>query len=54
VFQGTTAGQVIGPILFSNLIEWKDQDWSWGMPFYLAIAVIGGLVMYSVKPPKST
>jgi len=53
VFQGTTAGQVIGPILFSNLIEWQGQDWRWGMPFYLAVAVIGGLVMYSVKPPKS-
>ena len=53
VFQGTTAGQVIGPIVFSNLIEWKDGDWSWGLVYALSIAVIGGLVMYSIKPPKS-
>ena len=53
VFQGTTAGQVIGPIVFSNLIEWKGGDWSWGLVYALSIAVIGGLVMYSIKPPKA-
>ena len=53
VFQGTTAGQVIGPIVFSNLIEWQHRDWSWGLVYYLGIAVIGGLVMYAVKPPRS-
>jgi MFS family permease len=53
VFQGTTAGQVIGPIVFSHLIEWKNGDWSWGAVYVLSIAVMGGLVMYSIKPPKS-
>ena len=53
VFQGTTVGQVFGPIMFSNLIEWQDQDWSWGLQYFLVIAVIGGLVMNSIKPPKS-
>jgi len=53
VFQGTAAGQVIGPVLFSNLIEWQDRDWSWGLAFYLCIAVIGGLVMYSIRPPRT-
>ena len=53
VFQGTTAGQVIGPIVFSNLIEGKGGDWSWGLVYALSIAVIGGLVMYSIKPPKA-
>ena len=52
VFQGNAMGQVLGPILFSNLIEWQHQNWSWGLPFYLVIIGIGGLVMYSVKPPK--
>ena len=53
VFQGTTAGQILGPILFSNLIEWQHHNWSWGLLYYLSFAVVGGLVMYSVKPPKS-
>lgn len=52
VFQGTAAGQVIGPIVFSNLIEWQNRDWSWGVVYFLSIAVIGGLVMYSIKPPQ--
>ena len=53
VFQGTTTGQVIGPIVFSQLIEWKNGDWSWGIIYSISIAIVGGLVMYSVKPPKS-
>lgn len=53
VFQGTTAGQVIGPIVFSNLIEWQNGDWSWGLVYFISIAVIGGLAMYSIKPPKT-
>ncbi len=53
VFQGTTAGQVLGPILFSNLIEWQSHNWSWGVLYYLGIASLGGLVMYAIKPPES-
>lgn len=53
VFQGTAAGQALGPILFSNLIEWQHQNWSWGLLYFLSFAIAGGLVMYSVKPPKS-
>ena len=53
VFQGTATGQALGPILFSNLIEWQHQNWSWGLLYFLSFAIAGGLVMYSVKPPKS-
>ena len=53
VFQGTSAGQVFGPILFSNLIEWQNHNWSWGALFYLMIASVGGMLMYSIRPPKA-
>ena len=53
VFQGTAVGQVFGPIVFSNLIEWQNHDWSWGLAYFLMITVVGGLVMYSIKSPKA-
>lgn len=52
-FQGASAGQALGPVLFSNLIEWQDHNWSWGVLYYLVFAAVGGLVMHSIKPPAA-
>ena len=51
VFQGTSAGQVFGPVLFSNLIEWQHHNWAWGSLFFAGMAIIGGLVIWQIKPP---
>ena len=51
VFQGATIGQVIGPIIFSQLIEYHEHNWSWGLAFFIAMACIGGGLMSMLRPP---
>ena len=51
VFQGATAGQVLGPILFSQLIEYHQHNWSWALLFFGVFALLGGMFMFLIRPP---
>lgn len=51
VFQGATAGQVLGPILLSQLIEYHQYNWSWAVLFFGAFALIGGVLMSLLHAP---
>lgn len=53
-FQGAATGQVIGPIVFSTLIELANGNWAWGAAFYGFFGLLGGLVMINIPPPQST
>ncbi|PWQ94393.1 CynX/NimT family MFS transporter [Leucothrix pacifica] len=52
VFQGATTGQVLGPILLSQLIEYHQHNWSWALLFFSVLAVMGSLLMSQVRPPE--
>jgi predicted MFS family arabinose efflux permease len=52
VFQGATTGQVIGPVLLSQLIEYQQHNWTWGLLFFGGFAVVGGSLMYLIRPPQ--
>jgi MFS family permease len=52
VFQGATTGQVLGPILLSQLIEYHQHNWSWALLFFSVLAVTGGLLMSQVRSPE--
>lgn len=50
LFQGAALGQVVGPTVFSYIVEWSSS-WSYGAIFFLLIAAIGfGLVMVLERP----
>lgn len=50
VFQGAAMGQVLGPILFGFIIDLFNENWNWGFGFYVAIAILGGIIMINLKP----
>ena len=52
VFQGATTGQVLGPILFSQLIEYHQYNWSWAVLFFSMFALVGGALMSMIRPPN--
>ncbi|MDQ5769289.1 MFS transporter [Thiothrix subterranea] len=53
IFQGAAIGQVIGPVLFSAIIDASGGDWRWALGFYGFFALLGGWVMSSIKPPQT-
>lgn len=52
VFQGATTGQFIGPILFSQLIEYQQYNWTWSLLFFGGFALLGGSLMYFIRPSR--
>ena len=53
IFQGAATGQVIGPVIFGNLIDWAAGDWRWGSAYFLLMGVIGSWLMLNIPNPKA-
>lgn len=51
IFQGAATGQVVGPILFSRMIEHFDGDWNQAIWFFVGFALLGGMLMWRIPEP---
>ncbi len=52
VFQGAATGQVLGPVLFSQLVERAGGSWNDAFWFFAACTLLGGLLMSRI--PRAT
>ncbi|MGB1008980.1 MAG: CynX/NimT family MFS transporter [Thiolinea sp.] len=51
VFQGAATGQVMGPVLFSKIIEFAGGDWNYAICFFVGFALLGGILMWRIPEP---